>query len=57
MTSRTSRVAVCYSSDSVQFGGARLHLLEQPRVLDRDHRLVGEGLTSATCLSVKARTS
>ena len=27
-----------------KFPGARLHLVEQPDVLDRDHRLVGEGL-------------
>ncbi len=27
-----------------QIARARLHLVEQPRVLDRDHRLVGEGL-------------
>ena len=26
-----------------QFARARLHLVEQPHVLDRDHRLVGEG--------------
>ena len=26
-----------------QLAGARLHLVEQPHVLDRDHRLVGEG--------------
>src|SRR5262249_25167087 len=26
-----------------EFAGARLHLVEQPHVLDRDHRLVGEG--------------
>ena len=25
-----------------EFAGARLHLLEQPHVLDRDHRLVGK---------------
>ena len=27
-----------------EFARARLHLVEQPHVLDRDHRLVGEGL-------------
>src|SRR5262249_20095074 len=27
-----------------ELAGARLHLVEQPHVLDRDHRLVGEGL-------------
>src|SRR5262249_52293252 len=26
-----------------KLAGARLHLLEQPHVLDRDHRLIGEG--------------
>ena len=26
-----------------KFARARLHLLEQPHILDRDHRLVGEG--------------
>ena len=36
---------------------ARLQLLEQPHVLDRDHRLVGEGLTSSICLSVNGCTS
>ena len=44
MTSSTSLVAVWYSSDSVQLALARLLLLEQPRVLDGDHGLVGEGL-------------
>ena len=42
ITLRTSLVAVCCSSDSVSSRGARLHLVEQPHVLDRDHRLVGE---------------
>ncbi len=32
-----------------ELAGARLHLVEQPHVLDRDHRLVGEGLTSSIC--------
>ena len=41
MTSSTSDVAVCCSSDS-EIARARLQLVEQPRVLDRDHRLVGE---------------
>ena len=26
-----------------ELAGARLHLVEQPHILDRDHRLVGEG--------------
>ena len=28
----------------LQLRSPRLHLLEQPHILDRDHRLVGEGL-------------
>ena len=44
MTLSTSAVAVCCCSASLSSRGARLHLLEQPHVLDRDHRLVGEGL-------------
>ena len=43
MTLSTSDVAVCCSSDSVRSSVRCLHLVEQPRVLDRDHRLVGEG--------------
>ena len=43
MTLSTSAVAVCCCSDSAQIVGARLHFVEQPHVLDRDHRLVGEG--------------
>src|SRR5262249_54266633 len=42
MTCSTSEVAVCCSSDSVS-SRARLHLIEQAHILDRDHRLVGEG--------------
>ncbi len=42
MTCSTSEVAVCCSSASDEFARARLHLVEQPHVLDRDHRLVGE---------------
>ena len=38
--------------------GALAQLVEQPRVLDGDHRLVGEGLsTRSICLSVNGRTS
>ena len=44
MTLSTSLVAVCCSSDFGQLARARLHLLEQPRVLDGDDGLVGEGL-------------
>ena len=43
ITFSTSAVAVCCCSASLEFGGARLHLLEQPHILDGDHRLVGEG--------------
>ena len=34
-----------------------LRLVEQPHVLDRDHRLVGERLTSAIWRGVNGRTS
>ena len=44
MTFSTSAVAVCCCSASVRSRVLRLHLVEQPHVLDRDHRLVGEGL-------------
>ena len=44
MTFSTSAVAVCCCSDFAELGGARLHLVEQPHILDGDHRLVGEGL-------------
>ena len=44
MTFSTSAVAVCCCSASVEIARARLHLVEQAHVLDRDHRLVGEGL-------------
>ena len=43
MTLSTSAVAVCCSSASLSSRVRCLHLVEQPRVLDRDHRLVGEG--------------
>ena len=43
MTWRTSDVAVCCSSDFSQIMRARFHLVEQPRVFDRDHGLVGKG--------------
>ena len=43
----TSDVAVCCSSASLQLARPLLHFLEQPRVLDRDHRLVGERLHEA----------
>ena len=44
MTRRISLVAVCWLSASVSSRVAGLQLREEPRVLDRDHRLVGEGL-------------
>ena len=40
-----------------EFAVARLQLLEQPRVLDGDDGLVGEGLESSICLSVKGAAS
>ena len=43
MTFSTSLVAVCCSSDSDSSSVRCLHLVEQPHVLDRDHRLVGKG--------------
>ena len=50
MTFRTSAVAVCCWRDFRQLFRARLHLLEQPHVLDRDHRLVGESLNELDLL-------
>ena len=44
MTCSTSDVAVCCSSEFGQLPRALLLRLEQPHVLDGDHRLVGEGL-------------
>ena len=44
MTLSTSEVAVCCSSDSDSSRVRCLLRFEQPHVLDRDHRLVGEGL-------------
>ena len=38
ITFSTSAVAVC----AVPSRASRLHLVEQPRVLDRDHGLIGE---------------
>ena len=40
-----------------QIVGALAQLVEQPRVLDGDHRLGGEVLSSSICLSVNGRTS
>ena len=42
MTLSTSEVAVCCSAIG-EFALAHLHLVEQPRVLDGNDRLVGEG--------------
>ena len=42
MTLSTSAVAVCWASASLDLPGARLHLVEQANVLDRDHGLVGK---------------
>ena len=43
MTLSTSLVAVWYSSDSSRSRVRSLQFTEQPRVLDRDDRLVGKG--------------
>ena len=43
MTLKTSEVAVCCSSDSASSRVRACLRLEQPRVLDGDHGLVGEG--------------
>ena len=53
MTFSTSAVAVCCCSDSRKILGARLHLVEQPHVLDRDHGLVGECLDELNLSSCK----
>src|SRR5215510_9976305 len=50
MTPRTSEVAVCCSSELRQLARARLHLVEQPHVLNRDHRLVGKGFSQFNLL-------
>ena len=50
---RTSLVAVCCSSASVELAVPRLQLLEQPHVLDRDDGLVGEGLEERDLLAEK----
>ena len=44
MTLSTSPVAVCCSSDFGEIVGALAQFVEQPRVLDGDHRLRGEVL-------------
>ena len=62
MTSSTSEVAVCCSSDSVSLRA--LQLVEQPRILDGDDRLGGEVLDQfdllvgegTNLLAVKRRT-
>ena len=40
-----------------QIVGALAQFVEQPRILDGDHGLVGKGLTSSICLSVNGATS
>ena len=44
--------AVCCCRDSLK-SRARLHLVEQPHILDRDHGLVGEHLQQADVLFAK----
>jgi len=39
-----------------ELGAAGAQLAEQPRILDRDHRLVGEGRDERICFSVKGST-
>ena len=50
ITPKISLVAVCCSSDF-------LELLEQPDILDGDHRLGGKGSNNLIWLSVNGRTS
>ena len=50
MTLSTSAVAVCCCSEFAQ-------LVEQPRILDGDHGLGGEGLYKAICFPVKGLIS
>ena len=57
MTFSTSAVAVCCCSASVRSSRLGLNFLEQPGVLDRDHRLVGEGLDESICLLMKNGSS
>ena len=54
MTFSTSAVAVCCCSASVRSRGLRLHLVEQPRVLDRDDGLVGERLQQLNVMAGEA---
>ena len=56
MTLSTSEVAVCCSSASVS-SRVRAHLIEQPHVLDRDHRLIGKGGDKLDLLLGKGITS
>ena len=55
ITRSTSAVAVCCSSASCRSSVALFQLLEQARVLDGDHGLVGEGLYQRN-LSVRERS-
>ena len=43
MTLSTSAVAVCCCNEFGQVARASLYFVEQPRILDSDHRLVGKG--------------
>ena len=56
ITLRTSEVAVCCFSIG-KIISALTQLVEQPRILYSDDRLVGKVVTSSICLSVKGRTS
>jgi hypothetical protein len=57
MTLSTSAVAVCCCSDFLEIACARLYLLEQPRILDRDHGLVGKSPDESELLFRKLEAS
>ena len=57
MTFSTSRGRGLLLQRFGEIVGALAQLAEQPRVLDGDHGLGGEVLTSSICLSVNGRTS
>ena len=50
MTLSTSAVAVCCCSDFAEIVGALAHFVEQPRILDGDHGLVGKILNKCDLL-------
>ena len=52
MTFSTSAVAVCCCSAS-ESRASRLHLVEQPDILDGDHGLIGKGLQQLDVMVVK----